>query len=133
MVEQNRNKDLSKHRLQKAKDDLESSQLLFENNKLSQSINRSYYSIFHAARALLALEDFDSKKHTGIIAFFNKHFVKSGRIGKEYSKIIMDAQDFRNDSDYDDFFIISKEETLHQLNDAAKFIFMIEGFIRDNY
>jgi len=133
MVEQNRNKDLSKHRLQKAKDDLESSQLLFDNNKLSQSINRSYYSIFHAARALLALENFDSKKHTGIIAFFNKHFVKPGKIGKEYSKIIMDAQDFRNDSDYDDFFIISKDETLNQLNDASKFICMIEGFIKDNY
>lgn len=41
---------LSKHRLQRAKDDFESSKLLFENNKLAQSINRSYYSIFHATR-----------------------------------------------------------------------------------
>lgn len=129
----NRGADLSKHRLNKAKDELEASKLLFENKKLSQSINRSYYSIFHAVRALLALENFDSRKHTGVIAFFNKQFVKTGKIGKEYSKILMDAQDFRNDSDYDDFFLISKGETLAQLNDASRFIEMIEGYIKENY
>lgn len=101
---------LSKHRLRKAKDDLAASKLLFENNKLTQSINRSYYSIFHATRALLALEKLDSRKHTGVIAYFNKNFIKTGKIEKEYSKMLMDAQDFRNDSDYDDFFVVSKEE-----------------------
>jgi uncharacterized protein (UPF0332 family) len=128
-----RNTDLSKHRFHKAKDDLEASRLLFDNNKLGQSINRSYYSIFHAVRALLALENFDSRKHTGIIAFFNKQFVKTGKIGKEYSKILMDAQDFRNDSDYDDFFVVSKEEALAQIDSASRFIKMIENFILENY
>lgn len=56
---------LSKHRLQRAKDDLESAKLLFENKKLTQSINRSYYSIFHATRSLLAMEKFDSKNIPG--------------------------------------------------------------------
>lgn len=120
---------LSKHRLQKAKDDLEASRLLFENNKLTQSINRSYYSIFHATRALLALDKFDSRKHTGVIAYFNKNFIKTGKIEKEYSKMLMDAQDFRNDSDYDDFFVVSREEAEKQLNDAVNFIKRIEIFI----
>ena len=127
------NVDLSGHRMQRAKDDLESSRLLFENKKLAQSINRSYYSIFHATRALLAMESFDSRKHTGIIAFFNKHFVRTGKIEKEYSKILMDAQDFRLDSDYDDFFIISKEEAKQQLDAAARFIKRIEKYIEENY
>jgi len=120
---------LSKHRLRKAKDDLAASKLLFENNKLTQSINRSYYSIFHATRALLALEKFDSRKHTGVIAYFNKNFIKTGKIEKEYSKMLMDAQDFRNDSDYDDFFVVSREEAEKQLNDADNFIKRIETFI----
>lgn len=120
---------LSKHRLRKAKDDLSASKLLFENNKLTQSINRSYYSIFHATRALLALEKFDSRKHTGVIAYFNKNFIKTGKIEKEYSKMLMDAQDFRNDSDYDDFFVVSREEAEKQLNDAGNFIKRIETFI----
>lgn len=37
--------DLSKYRLEKAKDDLGVSKLNLENKKFSQSINRSYYSI----------------------------------------------------------------------------------------
>ena len=45
----------------------------------------------------------------------------------------MDAQDFRNDSDYDDFFIVSKEEAAKQLEDAANFIKKIETHIVENY
>ena len=131
MVEQN--VDLSKHRLERAKDDLEASKLLVDNNKFSQSISRSYYAIFHAARALLALENFDSKKHSGIISYFNKNFIKTRKIEKRYSKILMDAQDFRTDSDYDDFFVASKEEAVKQLEDAAKFIEKIEIYIEENY
>ncbi|MCX6579550.1 MAG: HEPN domain-containing protein [Candidatus Aminicenantes bacterium] len=127
----NHNIDLSKHRLRKSREELASSRLLFENNRLSQSINRSYYSIFHATRALLALDSFDSKTHTGVIAYFNKNFIKPGRIEKEYSKILMNAKDARNESDYDDFYIISKEETETQLNNAEKFINRIEAYINE--
>jgi len=125
--------ELSRHRMQKAMDDLESARILLENHKLSQSINRSYYSIFHATRALLALENFDARKHTGIIAFFNQKFVKTGKIEREYSQILMDAQDFRNDSDYDDFFMVSKEEAQEQLAGAMRFLERIETFIKANY
>lgn len=55
--------DLSAYRLEKAGNDLESSIILPENGKLAQSANRSYYAIFHAVRALLALDKFDSKKY----------------------------------------------------------------------
>ena len=124
---------LSKHRMQKAGDDLQASQLLLENNKLTQSINRSYYSIFHATRALLALESFDSRKHTGVISFFNKHFIKTGRLEKKYSSILMDAKDFRKDSDYDDVFVVSRDEAAKQLSDARAFIERIKSFIETNY
>lgn len=126
-------KDLSRHRLERARDDLESARLLSENNKFSQSINRSYYSIFHSTRALLALEKLDARKHSGVISYFNKHFVKTGKIEKEYSKILMDAQDFRNDCDYDDFFVVSKEEAEAQITWATKFLNRIEQYIKKNY
>ena len=32
--------------------------------------NRAYYSIFHAIRSVLALDGFDSKKHSGVISEF---------------------------------------------------------------
>ncbi len=83
----NRLRDLSKYRMEKAKDDLETSQIMLDNNKYSQSVNRSYYAMFHAVRSLLALSKFDSHKHSGLISYFNHHFIKSGKIEIEYSNI----------------------------------------------
>lgn len=123
---------LSNYRLEKSKSDLETAEILLNNDKISQSINISYYSMFHATRALLAIEKFDSKKHSSIISYFNRHFIKSDKIKKEFSKMLMEAQDFRNESDYDDFYIISKEEAIIQLENANKFYNMIEKYIQDN-
>lgn len=124
-----RSLDLCNYRLEKAGDDLESSELLFNNNKLLQSINRSYYSIFHAARALLALIKFDSKKHSGIISLFNRHYVKSGKIEKEFSRILADAFEIRNESDYNDFYFAAKEDAQLQLENAKKFLKRVLRYI----
>jgi len=123
--------DLSRYRLDRAKDDLQSARILIENNKIPQSINRSYYAIFHATRALCALDKFDSKKHSGIISHFNKNYIKTGIIDKEYSKILMAAQDYRNDSDYDDYFTVTEKEALEQIENAEKFINRIEKYISE--
>ena len=63
-------KDLIQYRLNKAKEDLNSSESMLRNNYFAQSLNRSYYAIFHSARSLLATVDLDSKKHSGIISLF---------------------------------------------------------------
>ena len=52
------------------------------------AVNRSYYAVFHALRAVTALDHFDSGKHSGIIAYFNQHYVKAGIFDKEISKMI---------------------------------------------
>lgn len=121
--------ELSNYRMTKAKDDLEGSSLLFNNGKLAQSANRSYYAMFHATRALLALDKFDSKKHTGIIAYFNKNYIKTGKIEIEYGKMLMSAERVRTKSDYDDFYVIDKETAQTQLENAEKFITSIESYI----
>lgn len=125
--------DLSRYRLQKAQEDLISARLLLDNGHINQSINRSYYAIFHAVRSLLAYDMFDSKKHSGIIAFFNQNYIKTGKIPVEYFKIITGAETIRHDSDYDDFFIASAEQAQIQYENAVKFIDMIKLYINKNY
>ncbi len=102
---------------------------LLDKNHFSQSINRSYYAIFHSARALLALIEFDSKKHTGIISFLIKNFVKLGLVDEKYSKIINKAQQIRINSDYDDFYIVTKEQAQNQYGDASEFVKMTEVYL----
>jgi len=121
--------DLALYRMGKAKDDFESAQVLFETGKYSQSTNRSYYSIFHATRAILALDKFDSKKHSGVIAFFISNYVRLGKIDEKYGKIITNAEKIRIAGDYNDFYIADKETAEKQINNAKDFIEMAEGII----
>lgn len=74
--------DLSKYRFKSAKEDLETAQLLMKDGRFKASVNRSYYAIFHGLRSVTALADFDSSKHSGVIAFFNRTYVKEGQIKK---------------------------------------------------
>ena len=79
--------------------------------------------------ALLAYDSFDSKRHSSILGYFNKNYTANGKIEKEYYKIIASAFDIRTKSDYQDFYVISKDETKKQLIDAERFINMIERYI----
>ena len=49
-------KELSKHRLEQAMEDLTASKVLYELKLYKSANNRAYYSIFHAIQAVLAME-----------------------------------------------------------------------------
>ena len=66
---------LSKYRLEQSKKNLEEAEALFNINKFKGASNRAYYSIFHAIKAILALEQTDFKKHSSVIAYFNKEYI----------------------------------------------------------
>ena len=118
--------ELSKYRIEKAKLCLVDSQATFEEGRLATSINRSYYAMFHMTRALLALDGFDSKKHSGIIGYFNQNYIATGKIELIYNKMLSGAFQVRNQSDYNDFYVVSHEEAKKQLGNATAFInFMI--------
>ncbi|MBO7474279.1 MAG: HEPN domain-containing protein [Ruminococcus sp.] len=91
--------DLSKYRLDTAKGDLKAARLLFDATEFRSSVNRSYYAIFHALRAVLALDGFDSSKHSGIISYFNLNYVKTDVFSREISKIISSAYRLREKAD----------------------------------
>ena len=88
-------KDLCKFRYEQGQAALESSRILLIQNDIRGSLNRSYYAIFYAARALLALDRLETKKHSGVVAIFIKEYVASGKFDKEFSNIIKSAQKIR--------------------------------------
>ncbi|MCJ7688859.1 MAG: HEPN domain-containing protein [Clostridiaceae bacterium] len=114
--------ELCNYRLGKAIDMLNQAKLLYENKQYDGCINRSYYAIFNTIRCLLALISIDSRKHSGVISFFDRYFVKTEICKTELSKIAHEAFNIRQDSDYEDFFKPSKEESKQQLNNAILFI-----------
>lgn len=101
-------RDYAKYRLDKSKEDLEAAHLLFSQGSYRIANNRAYYSIFHALRAVLVFDNFDSSKHSGVIAEFRRRYIKEGVFPIEMSKMIGAAFTIRNASDYDDMFIANR-------------------------
>jgi len=122
--------DLSRYRLERAKEDLKAGTNALESGDFRVSANRAYYAIFHACRAMLVLKELDFKKHSAVIARFRLEYVKTGIFSTELSKILGKAFEIRTEADYEDFFIISKEEVEKQLADANKFVNAVEEYLQ---
>ena len=124
-------KELAGYRMERAKEMLSAAE---DNLKISQyktSLNRSYYAIFHAMRAMNILKGFDSSKHSGVIAYFNKEYIKEGIMDRELSVIIKSSSFLREKSDYDDFFIVGRTETENQLASAKVFLEAVEKYLTE--
>lgn len=119
-------KEYAKYRLSKAKEDLEASNILFKSNHFAQSLNRSYYSIFHAVRVLATIDKFNSKTHSGLITYFNKEYILAGKMNRKFGEFLKSAERIRIQSDYMDFYTASKEQSQTQIKNAEEFIKMIE-------
>ena len=65
-------KELAGYRMDRAKEMLVAARENLEIGQYKTSLNRSYYAIFHAMRAMNILKGFDSSKHSGVIAFFKR-------------------------------------------------------------
>ena len=88
-----------------------------------------YYAIFTAVRAVLANDKVDFSKHSGVIAYFQKEYIKTGIFDVKYSKYLQNAFQIRNSCDYDDFFIASKQDAEEQYNRAAEFYEGIQNYL----
>ena len=124
--------NLAKYRIDTALETLNVAKECLENKHYKDSINRSYYASFYAARAILALERIDFKRHKDVIAYFNKNYVATGIFEKDIGRKLARLQQKREQSDYDDFFIASKEEAQKQYNNAENIIFAIIEYLRKN-
>ncbi len=122
-------KALSDARFDHAKECLDAAKSLLASSNYKSAANRSYYAIFHAMRAVLAFDGIDMKHHSGIISEFRKLYIKTNIFDIKLSQIISVLFDIRTESDYDDFFVISKSEVQEQIENAEYFLTEIEKFL----
>ena len=122
--------ELAKYRIEQAENCVQVSETLLNDEFLRDSLNRSYYGIFHCMRAVLALDKYDSKKHSGIIDEFRKRYIKTELFDVRFSKIIGSAFKERNRSDYEDFYIASKVDTALQLEQAKELLSATKDYIK---
>lgn len=122
--------ELMNYRLAMADEKLNSAKILLEYRSYKDSISRSYYAMFTAVRAILALDGVDFKKHAGVISYFQREYIKPGIFDKMYSKYLSQAFQIRNNTDYADFFIISQDEAQEQYDRAVDFCCQIKKYLK---
>lgn len=54
---------------------------------------------------------------------------ESGELPERLSPMISEAFDIRSASDYDDFYIASREDILRQISNAAEFMSITENYL----
>ncbi len=121
--------DLCNYRIDQAKETINVAKLCFENGHYKDAINRAYYAAFYAVKAVLALDNIDFKRHKDVVATFNRDYVASDVYEKEIGRLLSRLQKKRENSDYDDFYIASKEEAEDQIKFAEQIVMSITNKI----
>jgi uncharacterized protein len=123
--------DLARYYIAKARDRYDDGLILKNMARYESAANRLYYALFHTANAVLALKDAASSRHRGVKTLFDMHFIKTGTMDRKYSKLYNTVLEVREDSDYEDFYIIDKVEVDSNFVQVKEFIDYADAFITD--
>lgn len=125
-------KDLILYRIENAKEDLKSAKILRDAGSYKGANNRAYYAVFHAISAVHGLKGVAYKRHKDAIGNFNKEYVKTEIFPKDMGRKIAGVEEVRHASDYDDFYIATKDEVDEQIAIAEEFINMVEQYCEEH-
>lgn len=124
---------LARTRLERAKELLEDAQELFARESYKSANNRAFYAMEKSIKALLATKEMEAATHNGGLKQFNYLFIHKGDgtfTAEDYQKIAK-AEQIRNVSDYDDFYIAGREETKQQIDSAKYFVDKIGKYLEN--
>lgn len=122
---------LISYRLDQADESLAAGRVLLEQGLFRASVNRSYYAMFYSVLALLTARKEETSKHGRAIALFDREFVKTGSVPKEFSRWLHEAFDLRQRSDYSPQFQTTEEDAKQILGHAASFVNEIKSKLAD--
>ena len=120
---------LIQYRTNRAEETLEEAKLAIENNRLHLAANRIYYSAFYVVSALALKKGFKTSKHSQLLSWFNKEFVKKELIDMNLGKFYLDAFEMRQESDYDDLVSFDLKYIEEKLNQVKNFVKSIKQII----
>lgn len=124
---------LAKVRMDRSKELYTEATDLLEKGSYKSANNRAFYAIEKGLKALLAMEQIEVGTHNGALKQFNYAFIYNGdgTFTSEDYKTVASAEQIRNASDYDDFYIASKEETSQLVINTENILDKIEKYILD--
>lgn len=117
--------------LERARVYLSSSRLLREAGDHESAVSRAYYAMFYAAEAALLARDLAASSHKGVIAEFNRIYVKGGIVSKEAARHLGQAFGKRQLGDYEFRRVITAEEASEIETNAKAFVDRIAALLTE--
>lgn len=117
------------YRLEQADEALHIAGISLSEGVFRTAVNRAYYAMFYAVLALLAGRREGASKHSGVIGLFDREFIKTGLIDREFSAWIHEAFDLRQRADYREMFTVSKERAEEVCQNARQFVMEVRAHL----
>lgn len=114
----------------KARSSLIAAKTLLEESLFAEAISRSYYAMFYAAKALLLLDGIDTNKHSVVASAFGREYAKTGKIDPRNHRMLLDGFDWRQKSDYDVYWLATRERAATCQRDAEAFVAQVGELLR---
>lgn len=133
MIPDDKKDDLARYRIKQAEESLEEAKFLLAGKQSPRSvINRAYYSMFYAVSALLVYEPYSSSKHSGVVSYFNRRFVKGGIFSENLGRSINKAFELRQRGDYREYFELTYEQVEPYIPGAEAFINAVKSYLQED-
>ena len=120
---------LVKLRLEKAKETFSEIENHVKHCYWRTAANRMYYACYYAVCALHIKNGISAHTHAGVINMFGLNFVKTEIFSQKEGKFFKQLYALRQDGDYDDWFNISEDDIIKNIEPAKNFIDKIEQLI----
>ena len=79
---------------------------------------------------MLAKEGVAFKRHKDTLGYFNKNYISTEVFPKELGRKIVKAEEIRHASDYDAFYIASKDVTVQQIETAERLLKLASEYLK---
>lgn len=112
-----------------AEEDLDEAIDRLKNKKYKYATINSYYSIFHAARALLYLKGFRERSHYCLSVALDALFISKGKLNNRFVRIFKNSLYLRERADYAGSF--SKEGASLSVSNAQEFLEMTVTLLKN--
>lgn len=123
-------KALARYRLEQAGESLDEAKFLLSGEKSTRSIiNRVYYAMFYAILALLIYEAYSSSKHSGVLGYFNRRFIKEGVFEREMGRWVNKAFELRQRGDYREYFEVPRDQAAELVAKAGQFVSIVRSYL----
>ena len=112
-----------------ADEKLRAARVLLAADAPGDAASRAYYAAFHAVTAALLSIDHTYSSHGQVLGAFNRHFVHSGQLPRDFTTVLTRLYEDRQSGDYDFASGVGMDEAGQDVDDAQRIVSALREYL----